>query len=132
MDIAVNAAVRALAACVMASAMAGMSGVAAAQSQTPAPGQGQALADPTRPPAVMGVQAGQGGEGGAPAEPPAPQLQSILVSREPGGRRVAVINGETVRQGMKVGGAVVEKVGETEVVLRRGKTLETLKLFPKP
>ncbi|KQX02071.1 hypothetical protein ASC94_00410 [Massilia sp. Root418] len=93
--------------------------------------QAQHLADPTRPPAVLGVQGGEGpaGEGAAPA---APQLQSILVSREPGGRRVAVINGEMVRQGMKFGDAIVERVGETEVVLRRGKTRETLKLFAKP
>jgi len=89
----------------------------------------QSLADPTKPPAVMGVQ---GGEAGESAEPAAPQLQSILVSREPGGRRVAVINGEMVRVGMKVGDAVVERVGETEVVLRRGKSRETLKLFAKP
>jgi hypothetical protein len=93
------------------------------------PAQAQSLADPTKPPAVMGVQ---GGEAGGSAEPAAPQLQSILVSREPGGRRVAVINGEMVRVGMKVGDAVVERVGETEVVLRRGKSRETLKLFAKP
>jgi MSHA biogenesis protein MshK len=92
--------------------------------------QAQTLADPTRPPAVLGVQGGAGdAESGTPA---APQLQSILVSREPGGRRVAVINGEMVRQGMKFGDAIVERVGETEVVLRRGKTRETLKLFAKP
>ena len=92
--------------------------------------QAQTLADPTRPPAVLGVQGGVGdAESSTPA---APQLQSILVSREPGGRRVAVINGEMVRQGMKFGDAIVERVGETEVVLRRGKTRETLKLFAKP
>ena len=97
-----------------------------------APAQAQTLADPTRPPAVLGVQGGAGGEGGESGMPAAPQLQSILVSREPGGRRVAVINGEMVRQGMKFGDAIVERVGETEVVLRRGKNRETLKLFAKP
>jgi len=96
----------------------------------PAAAQNQGLTDPTRPPAVMTVPGA--GSGAEPAAPAAPRLQSILVSREPGGRRVAVINGEMVRQGMKVGDAVVERVGETEVVLRRGKTRETLKLFAKP
>lgn len=120
MDIAVSAA-RTLLLLMLAG---GAAGGAAAQTQ--------GLSDPTRPPAVMGVPAGQGGDAGAPAEPAAPQLQSILVSREPGGRRIAVINGEAVRRGTKVGDAVVERVGETEVVLRRGKNLETLKLFPKP
>ena len=96
----------------------------------PAVAQSQGLTDPTRPPASVAL-AGAASDG-EPAAPAAPQLQSILVSREAGGRRVAVINGETVKQGMKVGDAVVERVGETEVVLRRGKARETLKLFPKP
>lgn len=94
--------------------------------------QAQTLADPTRPPAMLGVQGGAAGDVAESGTPAAPVLQSILVSREPGGRRVAVINGEMVRQGMKFGDAIVERVGETEVVLRRGKTRETLKLFAKP
>ncbi|SFV05040.1 MSHA biogenesis protein MshK [Pseudoduganella namucuonensis] len=88
----------------------------------------QAVGDPTQPPAML---VAPGGEPAASSGPAVPQLQSILVSREPGGRRVAVINGEMVRKGMKVGDAVVERVGETEVVLLRGKTRETLRLFPK-
>jgi MSHA biogenesis protein MshK len=120
MDIAVSA-VRTL---LLLAFAGGVAGSAAAQAP--------AMSDPTRPPAVLGVQGGQGGDAGAPGEPAAPQLQSILASREPGGRRVAVINGELVKRGTKVGDAVVERVGETEVVLRRGKKLETLKLFPKP
>jgi hypothetical protein len=87
--------------------------------------QAQSLSDPTQPPAAL---AGPGGD--ATPSPTVPQLQSILVSREAGGRRVAVINGEMVRQGTKIGDAVVARVGENEVVLRRGRRLETLKLFP--
>jgi hypothetical protein len=86
----------------------------------------QSLSDPTQPPAALN---GPGAE--TTLAPSAPQLQSILVSREAGGRRVAVINGEMVRQGAKIGDAVVERVGETEVVLRRGRHRETLKLFPQ-
>ena len=74
-------------------------------------------------PVATGVVAEDAGE---------PQLQSILVSREPGGRRVAVISGEMVREGMKFRDAIVERVTEKDVILLRGKTRETLKLYPKP
>ena len=39
-----------------------------------------------------------------------------------------MIDGHSVRAGDKVGGAVVVSIGEAGVVLRRGKTLETLRL----
>lgn len=127
MDIAVSAVLKTLL-CSLACCCA----VAQAQvpPQTPPQHETGGLDDPTRPPAVLAAPGGAGIDG-VSAEPAGPQLQSILVSREPGGRRVAVINGEMVGQGMKVGGATVVRVGETEVVLRRGKSLETLKLFPK-
>ncbi|GAB2838811.1 hypothetical protein GCM10027277_02190 [Pseudoduganella ginsengisoli] len=88
----------------------------------------QSLGDPTQPPAVLATPGAVAAPD--PAEPAALQLQSILVSREAGGRRVAVINGEVVRPGAKVGDAVVEAVGENTVVVRRGKSKETLRLFP--
>jgi MSHA biogenesis protein MshK len=87
------------------------------------------VADPTRPPPGLDAP-GAGGEA-APAPPPGPELQSILVSREPGGRRIAVINGEMVRQGGRVGGATVELIAADRVVLRRGKARETLRLYPQ-
>lgn len=118
MDGAVNRAInRAVKMLVCAAVFLGCGSVALAQS----------LSDPTQPPGVLA------GPVADPAPTPAvPQLQSILVSREAGGRRIAVINGEMVRQGTKIGDAVVERVGETEVVLRRGRHLQTLKLFPQP
>lgn len=95
--------------------------------------------DPTRPPSVMNapVMVPGGALGNtagryyvAPrAERRAPQLQSILVSLRPGGRRVAVIDGKTVRQGQRVGDAVLVTIGAAEVVLRRGNRTETLTLF---
>lgn len=88
----------------------------------------QALSDPTQPPAALAVPGGA--PVAAPAEIAGPVLQSILTSREDGGRRIAVINGELVRQGARYRDAVVERVGESEVVLRRGKARETLRLFP--
>lgn len=84
----------------------------------------QDLPDPTRPPAVMdarpeptaGVQAG------------GPVLQSVLISPT---RKAAIISGRTVALGEKFGDARVVKITETEVVLRNGKEMQTLKLFPE-
>ncbi len=87
--------------------------------------------DPTRPPSVMTAPVIiPGSVYVAPrAERRVPELQSILVSLRPGGRRVAVIDGKTVRQGQRVGDAVLVAIGSTDVVLRRGSKTETLKLF---
>jgi hypothetical protein len=86
--------------------------------------------DPTQPP--PGLAAMAAGAEAPPPVPAGPELQSILVSREPGGRRIAVISGEMVRQGSRFHGAVVEQVTDDRVVLRRGKARETLRLFSKP
>ncbi|WP_199754467.1 hypothetical protein [Pseudoduganella lurida] len=86
-------------------------------------------ADPTAPPPGL-VPLAEGEA--APAAPVGPELQQILVSREPGGRRLAVISGETVRQGARYQGAIVETIGANEVVLRRGGRREVLKLFAHP
>lgn len=86
----------------------------------------QALVDPTRPPDAAPVPGSAVSAGAA-----RPQLQSVLVSNQPGGRRLAVIDGRSVRAGDKVGGAVVVSIGEASVALRRGKTLETLRLTPQ-
>ena len=86
----------------------------------------QALVDPTRPPDAAPVLGSAASAGAA-----RPQLQSVLISNQPGGRRLAVIDGRSVRAGDKVGGAVVVSIDEASVALRRGKTLETLRLYPK-
>jgi MSHA biogenesis protein MshK len=93
--------------------------------------QAQDGIDPTRPPSVMTAPVIVPGQATvAPrAERRAPQLQSILVSLRQGGRRVAVIDGKIVRQGQRVGDAVLVSIGATEVVLQRGARSETLKLF---
>lgn len=87
--------------------------------------QAQALDDPTRPPAALWTPASA-----APVVAARPQLQSVLISTQPGGRRLAVIDGQTVKVGSKVGDAVVTEIHDTAVVLRRGKSLETFKLYP--
>ncbi|HEY0061660.1 MAG TPA: MSHA biogenesis protein MshK [Telluria sp.] len=92
----------------------------------PALAQDTLSGDPTRPPAVLSAPA----PGSAmPAPEQDLQLQSILVSKRAGGRRLAVIEGKTVREGERVGGAVIETIRPTEVVIRRGKLRKTLKLF---
>ncbi|MGX9782031.1 MSHA biogenesis protein MshK [Janthinobacterium lividum] len=87
--------------------------------------QAQTLNDPTRPPAALWAPASA-----APVVAARPQLQSVLISTQPGGRRLAVIDGQTVKVGGKVGDAVVTEIRDTAVVLRRGKSLETFKLYP--
>jgi len=82
----------------------------------------QAVQDPTRPPAEL-IQPVAGA-----AATGAPQLQSILVARAPGGRRVAVIDGEMVRIGDMVRGARVIGMTASTVQLQRGGKRETLNM----
>jgi MSHA biogenesis protein MshK len=86
---------------------------------------GQGLSDPTRPPSgfytVLGGPA-QAGEGRG-----ALILQSVLIHPD---ARSAIISGEHVQIGQKVGSMRLVKVGETEVVLLDGAERRTLKLFP--
>lgn len=94
----------------------------------PLPGLAQAplQGDPTRPPAVLNAPA----PGTAlPAPEAGLQVQSILVSKRAGGRRIAVIDGKMVREGQRIGGALIETIRPTEVVVRRGTARQTLKLF---
>ena len=84
----------------------------------------QTLADPTRPPSGFSADGGA-----APAAAPGAMLvlQSVLIGDT---ARSAIISGEHVLLGQKIGGSRLVKVGETEVVLLEGKAHRTLKLFP--
>ncbi len=106
-----------------ASLLAGALGSAAAvRAQIP---------DPTRPPSELSAPAA--GAVTPKAAAGVPQVQSILVSLRPGGRRLAIIDGKTVREGDRLGNAVVATIRSTEVILRRGSTMQVLKLFgPMP
>ncbi|CAH0289913.1 hypothetical protein SRABI118_04040 [Massilia sp. Bi118] len=86
--------------------------------------QAETLQDPTRPPALaIAVN-------NAPAAASAgPRLQSILVAREPGGRHLAVIDGETVRLGEQFRGARLVRIGDNEVELVRGTERQVLRLY---
>ncbi len=81
----------------------------------------ETLRDPTRPPSALYAP-----DGWTEIET-GPMLQSVRVSQ---GRYTAVISGETVRVGSKFGDARVVRIRETEVVLKTGDSLQTLKLFP--
>jgi hypothetical protein len=86
--------------------------------------QAQTLGDPTRPPA--GQRAG--GAGGRPAGDSAgPVLEAIIISDT---SRAAIISGEHVILGGKIGQARLVQVSEAAVVLLTGDSRRTLKLFP--
>ena len=80
-----------------------------------------ALVDPTRPPSYVPAEAA------ADAAQPGGRLQSILISAT---RKLAVIDGVTVPLGGKVDGGTLIAIDETEVKLKRGEVIETLKLYP--
>lgn len=99
--------------------------LALACSAWPLAGGAQGLADPTRPPSHL-IDPAKGGlvQGEVSSNP----LQSIIRS---GKTRKALINGELVRIGDNVGMAVVESIGDAEVVLKQEDgSKETLKLYP--
>ncbi|HJV83165.1 hypothetical protein [Noviherbaspirillum sp.] len=81
----------------------------------------QVLSDPTRPPVAASSELASGQAAAGPI------LQSILISPH---RAEAIINGQTVKVGDKVGEAKVVRITESEVFLRSGKDLQALKLFP--
>jgi MSHA biogenesis protein MshK len=83
----------------------------------------QGMSDPTRPPSAAAAD----GRGEAAGETATSQFQSILISP---GRKLAVINGQTVALGGRIGDATLAKITETGVVLKRGDALESLALLP--
>jgi hypothetical protein len=83
--------------------------------------QAQPFADPTRPPNAAEAPAHP-----EPAAPPAAlALGSIIYGPE---RRLAHIGGAWVREGERIGGAQVVRIGPDSVQLRRDGRLESLSL----
>jgi MSHA biogenesis protein MshK len=85
------------------------------------PAFGENLPDPTRPSGAAYADENMGNTHSGPV------LQSVLTSA---GRKLAIINGQTVKQGDMIGNARVARIGEGEVVLVQGKGTQVLKLFP--
>jgi len=86
-----------------------------------APVHAENLPDPTRPPAALSENGGDatGYQG--------PGLQSIYVSPS---RREATVDGQPVKVGGKIGDATVIGITDDSVIVREGKELRTLRLFP--
>jgi MSHA biogenesis protein MshK len=80
------------------------------------------LPDPTRPPPGWAESAPD-----MAATVSGPILQSVQISAA---GRTAIINGQLVRVGQKIGDARVIRISEDEVVLKGGTGMETLSLFP--
>jgi MSHA biogenesis protein MshK len=80
------------------------------------------LQDPTRPPAAFV------GEPGAAAEISGSRLSSVFLPKQ--GKPAAIIGGQVVPLGGKVGDARLIKVTETEVVLEGPEGIERLYLTP--
>jgi hypothetical protein len=85
---------------------------------------GQSMSDPTRPPAGFHLGTGPARSGEATG---GLVLQSVLIFPD---ARSAIISGEHVLLGQKIGGQRLVKVAETEVVLLNGAERRTLRLFP--
>lgn len=82
------------------------------------------LADPTRPAAALVTQDAAGGIG-APAES---GVQTVIVRRA--GKSAAVINGQFVEVGGKLGDKQILKISESEVVLIGEAGREVIKVTP--
>lgn len=83
----------------------------------PIPSVWAGMVDPTRPPNTVDQEVSNAG----------PVLQSILIGPA---RSEAIISGRTVKLGDQFGEARVMKITESEVVLKSGNEIQTLKLFP--
>ena len=85
----------------------------------------QTLTDPTQPPPESRLLPASVSD--APVYT-GPQLQSVLIGSH--GRQVAVIDGQTIRQGEKFHGATLVQVNKNSVVLQNGRNKQVLTLFP--
>jgi MSHA biogenesis protein MshK len=84
-------------------------------------GYAQGLPDPTKPPPELLAT------GIANAALPSSALQSIILSK---GRKIAVINGQSVPLGGKYGDATLVAISASEVTLKSDKGVEVMKLYP--
>ena len=80
---------------------------------------GAPFADPTQPSTLSAVEAGV---------PSGPRVESILIAPD---RRLAVIDGQQVTVGSRLGSGTVMRISETEVVVSGTEGERTLKLFPE-
>lgn len=85
----------------------------------------QAMRDPTRPPPQFLDPA----DAAEAATPPASGLQTI---KRTGKRRMALLHGEWIKPGDRMGEAVVENIDDQSVVLKyQDGRRETIRLYPE-
>jgi len=82
----------------------------------------QIASDPTQPPVGYATESPE-----LPAASGGLTLQSVLISPS---HRAAIISGVMVKEGDKLGDAVLVKVAENEVVLKSAGASQVLKLYP--
>lgn len=82
------------------------------------------VADPTRPPLARSAA-----EAAAPTAAPALELSAVLISAE---RTVAVINGQPLQVGERLGDARVEAIRPDAVVLRHNGEMKVIPLMRRP
>lgn len=97
-------------------------GVLALLYAVPVMAAAQTLTDPTRPPPEINAPQAQAS---APKES---GLQSVIISPA---RRAAIINGQTIELGGKLGDAKLLEVNESGVVLQGPQGRRALALFPE-
>jgi len=83
----------------------------------------EVLRDPTRPPNMQSMAPDKEIE----VTRSGPQLQAVIISED---RRSVIISNRSFKVGDNIGGAQLVRINESEVVLRTGDRLKTLKLFP--
>ncbi len=87
---------------------------------------GSASADPTRPPAILTEE--EPNEDASKKEPPPSGLQTVILRK--GAKPLAIINGQTVKLGEKVGDARLVSLSETQAILQGPDGREVLRLMP--
>lgn len=85
------------------------------------------LADPTRPPALPDVATAPGDAGTAKVTG---GLQTVILKKDGIGRSAAVIDGQVVQLGGRLGEARLVRVEEDHVILLGAEGRETLRLMP--
>lgn len=93
---------------------------AAVAAMAPASATAQEMADPTRPP-------DSGDDRPAPTAGNTLNLQSILISAT---RREAVINGQVVRAGGRIGQTKIVKISDNQVLVDGPRGMQVLRMFP--
>lgn len=92
---------------------------------------GAALAaerDPTLAPPAAFASMAAAGEAGAPAKPVLPSMDGAAVLVQ-GGKPLLLLGPKSYAEGQKMGPYTLERIGETEVWMRDGKTLHKIHIF---